>query len=627
MASNKSSDEYKLIAALLCDVSTSRSEVFDRRALRLTIQKIEKRVQEEGIAFLTKTLPRLGKMLDRALTGDVTIDAASLRFSSQYNSKLPRLLGELFNRVFSADGKVLPSPCVDSIKVLRQILFVHYKYEMPYTPDEEQRVLAKFTKTEQDLLCLTQSLQRCADCSDASVSSGVRRCYAYCHSDTVRRARIRLSRVFARFDTQDIYPRHGPGAVSTREKLWGKYQWTRVSPRIIQTYPLDAYFYASLGHVCDHLDRFNSIKIEESSARVILVPKDSRGPRLISCEPLDFQWIQQGLGRAIVKHVESHPLTRKSVHFTDQTVNRQLALKGSIDGSYATLDLNEASDRVTVGLVRLLFPEPLLTALLNCRSLETQLPDGSKLRLNKFAPMGSALCFPILALTVWALLTSATVDAYVRKNIFVYGDDVIVPKAYAQDAMNILESFGLKINRDKSCTNGFFRESCGMDAYKGVDVTPVRFRTVWSVIPSPEVYTSWIAYANELYRRKYYHCYDLIVGRLFAVYGKIPSSDMHLACPSLIDVPDKWLPTQRRSNNNLQKLQWRVRDVSSRSICKELDGWSMLLRYFAEARSKSNLYRSNNMEDLGSSPPADIQPFSVRRYTKRHSSLLKWCWR
>jgi len=626
MALAKSYEEYKLIAALLSDVCTSHSEVFNRRALRLTTAKVAKRVQEEGIGFLTKTMPRLAKALDRALTGDVPLDCTGLRLSRIPNTKLPRFLGEFFERVFSHDGRVLLIPCVDSVRVLRQILYLFYKYELPYSPNEELAVLTKFEKTEQDLQVPNSRLEHCAHCVQPNGTPVRRSCYSYVHGPIVRRARIRLQRLFARFDPADIYPRHGPGAVSTKEKLWGKYQWTSISPRVIATYPLDAYFYASLGHVCDSLDKLQAIEYKESYAQVVLVPKDSRGPRLISEEPLTFQWIQQGLGRAIMRHVERHRLTKGSVNFTDQQMNRSAALKGSLTGELCTLDLNEASDRVSVGLVNLLFPEPLKTALMNCRSLGTTLPCGKKVTLQKFAPMGSALCFPVLALTVWSLLTAGCDDAYLRKQILVYGDDVVVPKAYASDAMNILESFGLKINRDKSCTSGFFRESCGLDAFNGEEVTPVRIRTVWSSAPSPEVYTSWIATANQMYKLKYYNCYDLIIGWLHSVYGELPSVDMNLTCPSLVDVPEAWLPRRRRNNKNLQRLEYYVRDVQSRTVMKELDGWSMLLRFFAESCSKSELYRSNiTPEETG--PAALKEPFSVRLYTKRRATKLVRRWR
>jgi hypothetical protein len=638
MVSNKSSDPYKqIIAALLSDVQTSHSEVFTPRSLRLTTQKVMKRIEREGQSFLTKTLPRLGKAFNRALSGEVLLNSAEVAFESLPNSKLPKFMGELFQLIFSHDGRVLPRPCVRSIKTLQQLLFVYYKYELPYDSDQEQAVLTKFERTEVEVQAYSEKFAWMANYLDTHPMD-----YSPIASEKyrriVRKARILLSRVFASFDHRDIYPRHGPGAVATREQLWGKYRWTSISPRITETYPLDTYFYASMGHFCDTYKELDSLQFKENSARVLLVPKDSRGPRLISCEPLDFQWIQQGLGRAMSKHVELHPLTRYNIHFTDQQPNQFGALLGSQTGEYATLDLNEASDRVSVGLVRLLFPEPLLSALLNCRSQSTTLPCGRILKLNKYAPMGSALCFPVLALTTWAILAAGLSDACadrihrkaILQRILVYGDDVIVPTAQAADAIKLLEAFGLKVNRDKSCISGFFRESCGMDAYKGVSVTPVRFRTVWSSSRRPESYVSWIAYANQLYDKKYYTTYNLIVGKLLEIYKSIPEMSMNLSCPSLREVPEENRPKYRRLHKGLQKLQWKVWDVRSRKVLKRIDGWSMLLRYFAEACSSTNSFTNDTPRRSGVGSLTisnDRGAFSVESYTKRRSNSLVLCWR
>jgi hypothetical protein len=402
-----------------------------------------------------------------------------------------------------------------------------------------------------------------------------------------------------------------------------------VSPRIVRHYPFDAYFLASLGDVCDNIEEIQSLKYEESSAQVLLVPKDSRGPRLISCEPLTFQWIQQGLRDALYRHVESHRLTIDAVRFTDQTPNQRAALIGSIAGKYSTLDLKEASDRVSVGLVRLLFPEPLLGCLLASRSLFTTLPSGEKIELRKFAPMGSAVCFPVLALTIWALLYAGMPDRYSRERIYVYGDDVIVPTEQSENAINILESFGLLVNRDKSCTKGFFRESCGVDAYQGVNVTPTRIRVVWSRHPSPDTYSGWIAYANSFWDKKYYGTYDCIVGLLCQKYGTLVEKSNHLGCPSLPYVPETHRPTRRRWNPDLQKPEYRVLDVVSRPVKKRISGWKMLRRYFAEATSDTPFaVRTMDRSPVNQAPVLnEREPLSVSSYTKRHRSILLWCWR
>lgn len=635
---DKSLDELELIAAFLHDVEETHGEVFNSRSRRLTMQKVSKRVRMEGISFLTKTLPRLGKALDRALTGSSILSASELGFKPQPGSKLPKFMGELFNTVLSVDGTLLPHPCVSSVSVLRQLCFMFYKLKLPYTDEQEQKVIDSFRKTEVDLLEHSTVLR----CLRTTVEANTRVCgscvyNANCHIPRIRRARNLLSRLFAYFDPTDILPRHGPGAVATKQLHGAKYQWRNISRRITDQYPLDAYFMASRGHVCDTYRNWDSIGEEDLPARVLLVPKDSRGPRLISCEPVDFQWVQQGLMRALVSHIEHHPLTRDNVRFTDQEPNRMAALFGSLDGRYSTLDLNEASDRVSLDLVRLLFPEYLCRYLEACRSLSTVLPNGEHLVLNKFAPMGSGLCFPILALTIWAVLSAAAPDADTRESIYVYGDDVIVPTAFAADAIEQLELVGLKINRDKSCTSGLFRESCGMDAFAGTNVTPVRIRTGWSSTPRPESYAAWIAYANHAYDRKYRHVYEYIVEKLHAVYGAIPGEDMHLACPSLRDVPLEQRPQRTRINHSLQKKEWRVWDLRTPKLVQELDGWSMLLRYFSEQgrpidshmlQFEADMEQFENLRTWHRDQyDFDAMAFRVRMYTKRKTSKLVRRWR
>jgi hypothetical protein len=709
MEYNKRQEEYKLIAALLHDIHMSNAVVFNTKSLRNTLKQVEERIRFEGISFLTKTLPKLGKALDKALTLQLKLNATSLMTAKSFEegSELPIFMEEFFSLVFDKSGVVLNEPCVRSVIVLRQVLYLFYKYELPYTVDQEREVVLKFVKTEADLAISDAQINRMVDAVEYNIRNSIPypsankvtqiqfqatactnnvrdyswtglvpitdldwtiavnapldgtvipfvendiECYGpdrYCvpfndykthefscvlGSRILRRARLLLARALGGLDVKDIAPKHGPGSVATKQLPWEKYQWSNVSYRLREHFPLDAFFYASGGHVCDCISEVNSLPDKDLPARVILVPKDSRGPRLISCEPVDFQWIQQGIMRKLVQRIETSWQTKFNVFFTDQEPNRRGAQLGSIRGGYATLDLNEASDRVSLDLVRALFPSHIFDVIKDCRTQSTRLPDGSIIPLRKFAPMGSALCFPILALTVWAILTAGAPDKNTRESILVYGDDVIVPTAHAANAIEQLELFGLKVNRDKSCTSGFFRESCGMDAFYGVDVTPVRFRTVWSSVRSPDTYTSWIAYANSMFDKRYFATYELITGWLFRLYGEIPCDDMHLACPSLREVPSDKRPKQTRINPSLQKREWKVWDVKSRPIKKEIKGWEKLLRFFSESGEYF--------------PPSDdYRPWSVRHteratfngdtksrssvgsYTLRRASMLVRRWR
>jgi hypothetical protein len=520
---------------------------------------------------------------------------------------------------------------VTSIKHIRQLLFVFYKLKLPYGSKSNDKVLDGFIETEKNITPFDALFGEIAKLVDGN-PKGYDQVKPDRYSKVIRKARKYLAKVFSGFDPREILPRHGPGTVSTKETLWGKYRFRRINPRIQLLYPFDAYFCASLGQVVDECRDFSTLESKESSARVLLVPKDSRGPRLISCEPLENQWVQQGLSEAIVRRVEQHPLTRDAVHFTDQEYNQRAALYGSYLGSYSTLDLKDASDRVTLGLVRLLFPEPLFEALEACRSLSTVLPNGETLILKKYAPMGSALCFPVMALTIWSILAASSTDADARKSILVYGDDVVVRADQTANAIATLESFGLAINRDKSCCQGFFRESCGVDAYKGTDVTPIRIRTTWRHTIAPDVYTSYIEYSNNFYEQGYYETSKLIAGWIYSFRMNTPTKDMGIPVPSLYVYPEVNRPLRKRGNRSLQRLEYLVTDVVSRPINKKYLGWSSLLRYFTEGRRGHSASRTND-EPRGCGVRASdcvfdaIMPFSVGQYTRRNSSYLENRWR
>lgn len=398
-----------------------------------------------------------------------------------------------------------------------------------------------------------------------------------------------LSRLFSSLDLSDITPSHGSGAVSHGEKPWEKRIFKRFYTRLSSVYPYDQYFYWSPSHLCDELDTLEALKEEVPRSRGCFVPKDSRGPRLISCEPLEMMWIQQGMMRVLYKHIESHPLTRGCVQFTDQTVNNRLAREGS-GGGVATLDLKEASDRVALTLVRRVYPEHILKYLEAARSVETELPNGEIVVLRKFAPMGSSLCFPILATTVWACVCAALMRKYGITNpkrfvgsVFVYGDDVIVPEHDAPDAIMALESIGLKVNKDKSYITGQFKESCGGFYFDTHDVSGISIRTPYSSRWSPEFYASWIDYSNQFYRRGYPLTAGYIADLVRSQYGAVPvidESQGFAPCPALVHREGHVLAEMRvprRWDKHLQRWEFQALALSPRKEKARNVGWCDIL--------------------------------------------------
>jgi len=84
----------------------------------------------------------------------------------------------------------------------------------------------------------------------------------------------------------------------------------------------------------------------------------------------------------------------------------------------------------------------------------------------------------------------------------VFGDDIVVDSRTTDIVIATLQRLGFSVNVDKSFTgSSSFRESCGVYAYEGLDVTPVLFRIpffkrgeVWDA----KVYTSFLGGINNM---------------------------------------------------------------------------------------------------------------------------------
>jgi hypothetical protein len=189
------------------------------------------------------------------------------------------------------------------------------------------------------------------------------------------------------------------------------------------------------------------------------------------------------------RHFNVDNLVKEMIGFTSQGPNQTMACRGSRNGDLATLDLSEASDRVSLRLVTsLLFNYgDFLEAVLAARSVRADVPGFGVIPLTKFASMGSALTFPMeeivfLTIIFYAIeqelgerLTRHDIASY-RGRVRVYGDDIVVPVELVPRVVSALELFGFKVNRSKSFWTGKFRESCGKEFYDGHEVTIFRVR-------------------------------------------------------------------------------------------------------------------------------------------------------
>jgi hypothetical protein len=226
--------------------------------------------------------------------------------------------------------------------------------------------------------------------------------------------------------------------------------------------------------------------------RFTTVPKDCEKERGIAVEPSINVFYQLGYGRVIRKRLE-----KAGVNLAiGQDIHRRVACEASIRGHLATIDLSNASDTICRNLVKLLLPPKWYRALNDLRSKRT-LFRGKWHLLEKFSSMGNGFTFELETLIFLSLILAlSTTDQKLvaGTNVFVFGDDIIVPTEVSSDVISMLEFFGMSVNKGKTFVDGPFRESCGGDYFLGVDVRPLFLKE------SPNEPQQLISLANGLRR-------------------------------------------------------------------------------------------------------------------------------
>jgi hypothetical protein len=207
-------------------------------------------------------------------------------------------------------------------------------------------------------------------------------------------------------------------------------------------------------HDCSR--RVTARNVQTSGSRLIAVPKDSTKMRTIAPEPVSKGMWQLAVNDRLKGYLEAHHSTSGHINFTHQNTNQQLALDHSAPRSVAirkprmrlaSIDLSDASDRISWDLVKKVFPKKIVMLLSAVRSQYMWIPrsagvkrpqrdygiteyragatavfetihncvdarklavarkmtnvrgngNGRWIRLEKHASMGSGACFPVLA--------------------------------------------------------------------------------------------------------------------------------------------------------------------------------------------------------------------------------------
>jgi hypothetical protein len=237
--------------------------------------------------------------------------------------------------------------------------------------------------------------------------------------------------------------------------------------------------------------------------RYATVPKTALTDRSIASEPSINVFYQLGLGKSLRQRLRSP--SQDSLGWdlnVAQDIHRRIACMSSVTREFATLDLSNASDTVAYNLVKLLLPRPWFEALDSLRSPKTHV-DGKWVKLEKFSSMGNGFTFELETVIFAALAIHASRCAgfpgILGSDVFVFGDDIILPDGAVFEISPLLAFCGFEVNSEKSYFGGVpFRESCGGDYFDGV---PVRGYYLKGELNEPQEIISYANGVKALYHR------------------------------------------------------------------------------------------------------------------------------
>lgn len=233
--------------------------------------------------------------------------------------------------------------------------------------------------------------------------------------------------------------------------------------------------------------KVHRMRVVETSS-YSFVNKTTKIARGICTEPTINMWFQKGAGAILEDRLSSFYGIRLN---TQPDRNSALARLGSIDGSFATIDLESASDSLSVNVLREILPRGMFSTLMSLRTPVTKLPTGERVALNMISTMGNGFNFPLQTCLFSAIVHSVYRYIGLRKrrerlkpfkcswlgdtryDYGVFGDDIIVDTRACRLTLRVLYLLGFVVNTDKTFIEGRFRESCGSDYVDGVNVRGV----------------------------------------------------------------------------------------------------------------------------------------------------------
>lgn len=189
-------------------------------------------------------------------------------------------------------------------------------------------------------------------------------------------------------------------------------------------------------------------------SRFSTVPKNNEKVRPINIEPFGNILTQRSIGLSIRAFLLSH----YDIDLDKIPDLHKVRIK-NVD-EIATIDLKDASDSISMDLVRFLLPKRIVSLIEKSRSDMVLGPDDNYHVIKKVSSMGNGFTFELMTLILF------TICRVLDDKATVFGDDIIINIEKSNRLIELLQEVGLKVNTDKSFTDGPFRESCGANYHR-----------------------------------------------------------------------------------------------------------------------------------------------------------------
>ncbi len=274
----------------------------------------------------------------------------------------------------------------------------------------------------------------------------------------------------------DLECNFGPGSSASTKKMKTTARWKLSSEITISTSAFSSFerlracYPLWLGS--EEFSLLGSSKPIPVVGSLDFVPKSFKTYRSVIIEPLLNTFVQKGIG----SHIK-HRLKYAGLDLSDQSVQRERARLGSIDGSYSTIDLSRASDSISYRLVFELLNNEWFELLDTWRT--PMVSHGKEVfTLEKFSSMGNGFTFELETLIFKALVRGIAAYCGLTDDSICYGDDITCNTELGLAVTHYLPLFGFAVNEDKSFLTGPFREACGGDYRDGTDIRPFFLRGI-----------------------------------------------------------------------------------------------------------------------------------------------------